>query len=740
MIENARRDGNTSTDQHRCVCGNNGHISLEEWYRDYLGSIDFRTSEAEYESDSFDKEKVEEQVRGLMSQVTVSNGYCTKCRDLLASWPEIMNSAPKHFYGENDDIADFQEFHHRPYFRSVVELVASQRTKCRLCILLAESVVDKDHTLDMLYKIERRLICLGKPSALSISLGILDNGYALNLNRPGFFSCSDRPMNPLYISRVKPACEKAGSTILLQAPTQLDLAKRWLGDCVANHAWCKGYEYYPLPTRLLSVGTKLVKLVETKCWETRLKYATLSHCWGKADFLKLENATLKSFMTALPIEKLTKTFQDAIEITRRLGLEYLWIDSLCIIQDSSLDWKVESGMMSFVYRGSMINIAAAGAIDGSWGCFLKPNDYVGKVHVEAKSTRFDNLVGWDIAPDTFYDSVAMSHLSNRAWALQERILPPRTLYFTSKELFWGCRLRDAGESFPEGLPDICRNRHYFHLRKGSIYSNWIPIVHLYTSADLTYRTDKLVALSGIARAAQEESNDQYLAGLWRQNIEHQLCWRKFSHSSRLPQSERYLAPTWSWASMDDTVTYNYTYDIGIIRSHTYAHVYDASITPSGLDPFGAVSAGALSLSCTSILCGTLYKNRSHYGSYVNWEILSPEGSKIIPRASFDFDAHDGYSVLILPLIYAFSKPESQASETGYENGWLEGILLEPTRDQKGEYRRVGHFSILQRHEATDVQNLLRRMRESGPEIAEAGCAEVLAEPEFPDERYVITIV
>lgn len=139
-------------------------------------------------------------------------------------------------------------------------------------------------------------------------------------------------------------------------------------------------------------------------------------------------------MTGIPEEDLRKTFRHAILITQKLGLRYLWIDSLCITQDSPLDWDKESSLMASVYGGSTINIAAAGAKDGSWGCFLKPAVFVGKVHVTG--TRDGIRKAWDIATTLHYSSVTQSHLSTRAWAFQERILAPRTLHFTDTELFW----------------------------------------------------------------------------------------------------------------------------------------------------------------------------------------------------------------------------------------------------------------------------------------------------------------
>jgi hypothetical protein len=154
-------------------------------------------------------------------------------------------------------------------------------------------------------------------------------------------------------------------------------------------------------------------------------------------------------MIEIPEGKLTRTFRDAIHITRFLDLRYLWIDALCIIQLSKLDWQIEAALMSSVYGGSSSNIAVAGATDGTKGCSLNPLASV----ATCRSNLRKNAV-WDIGPDAFYDSVVKSPLASRAWCLQERLLSPRTLHFSKMELFSECQHCNASESFPDRHPQL----------------------------------------------------------------------------------------------------------------------------------------------------------------------------------------------------------------------------------------------------------------------------------------------
>lgn len=97
----------------------------------------------------------------------------------------------------------------------------------------------------------------------------------------------------------------------------------------------------------------------------------MSHCWGGVAFNSLTKANFSSFREIIPVSTLSKTFQNAIYIARYIGIEYIWIDSLCIIQDDLEDWRRESSLMATVYGGSHINLAASGASNGNVGCFFK---------------------------------------------------------------------------------------------------------------------------------------------------------------------------------------------------------------------------------------------------------------------------------------------------------------------------------------------------------------------------------
>jgi hypothetical protein len=256
-------------------------------------------------------------------------------------------------------------------------------------------------------------------------------------------------------------------------------------------------------------------------------------------------------MEAIPFERLPLTFKDALKILRGLSLDYIWIDSLCIIQDSEEDWQKESSLMSSVYGGSTVTIAASSARNASQGCFLRPPTFNGGLRARIKDGERQRVQ--DFRGQEVYElSTFGTYLGSRGWALQEKILPPRTIHFSDRGAFWECRTLIASEDLPEGFPRKLVSP--LVRRKGEFHWLWPDIARLYSAANLTFGKDKLPALSGIARLYHNETGDQYLAGLWRTKIEEQLCWRRWSSK---PSAERPLwrAPSWSWTSIDEEVSW-----------------------------------------------------------------------------------------------------------------------------------------------------------------------------------------
>ena len=226
----------------------------------------------------------------------------------------------------------------------------------------------------------------------------------------------------------------------------------WINDCVENHGRC--HENYPAhcPTRLLDLvrfwssgDIVLVERVEDP--DEYIPYTTLSHCWGASASGPLTTtlANIASRKERIRFDELPLTFQDAVITTRKLKIPYLWIDSLCIVQDSPSDWEQEAARMAKVYAGSICTLSALGSEDSNGGFFRvaeKETDFVFRYDLSLGSQRIR------VFPCEPNDSVLDGPLMDRAWTLQERELSNRILHFSRNELLWECKTLRASVDLP----------------------------------------------------------------------------------------------------------------------------------------------------------------------------------------------------------------------------------------------------------------------------------------------------
>jgi len=224
--------------------------------------------------------------------------------------------------------------------------------------------------------------------------------------------------------------------------THIQILSKWISGCDGSHG-CFPQDLDFVPTRLLDVGSTgsdHIRLAEKSQGERGPKrYLALSHRWGPPELHRVfctytSNVTL--FKQQIQITDLPRTFADAVQVTRSLGVRYLWIDSLCIIQDDPSDWETESKLMEQVFSSAYVTISAScssGTDDG----FLKPRPQ--RECVTARAPGDDaSLYYLCDAIDDFRLDVDEGELSKRAWVLQERALSRRTIYFSRTQSYWEC--------------------------------------------------------------------------------------------------------------------------------------------------------------------------------------------------------------------------------------------------------------------------------------------------------------
>ena len=411
--------------------------------------------------------------------------------------------------------------------------------------------------------------------------------------------------------------------------SSLICAKRWLHECCSSHDKCKGdfkaKSWYP--KRLLYVQNP-----EHEIWNIRVinstheqpqgPYLTLSHRWGENETFKLTRDNIALLSREIDMQVMPKTFSDALRVTVALGYQYLWIDSLCIIQDENdlADWSEQAGLMHKIYLHSRCNISASGARNSAEGLSRErdPSSFYGKVvsvQVDGSMSSIAHENYWLEKFHIWTENISHCHLNSRGWVFQERILAPRILHFCNDQMFWECRSHRACERHPKGHKDLSNPsleftvsifkgyleqqnkeqlRALINRRHISFTSFWMEIMAIYSRTYLTDPADRLIALSGIAKQMSYIVDDIYVAGMWRRGLPCDLLWyRKGSYgkpNSTIPTFNAYIAPSWSWASI------NLPIDNWSLHSSTILfEIVDVRLQHATEDVMGRVTGGWLKL-------------------------------------------------------------------------------------------------------------------------------------------------
>ncbi|KAF4631287.1 hypothetical protein G7Y89_g6840 [Cudoniella acicularis] len=401
----------------------------------------------------------------------------------------------------------------------------------------------------------------------------------------------------------------------LGSDENFQVAKEWIEACSSEHDGhlCPKIIDHPLPKRLIDVGpldnTQHPKLVITPKGQ-KGRYLALSHCWGvsvKGERLVTNVKDIKTRKNGIPLASMPANFQDACIITRKLRFKYLWIDSLCIIQNSRTDWEIQSSQMGQIYTNASFTIAAAAAKDSDGGLLetqyeqldfkkFEPSTWFTQDRYdtnryalpgpslehqeELKVYRIPLLESQDrptvsITPwlpfsdleENWFRCVVVGPLAHRGWTLQERTLSYRTLYFGQRQIYWQCpssRKAADGENVPLAATTSAWNQSSDHsewpdllgLKNKEFRSNseldlavhdvWRHILRIYASRRLTKSSDKLPALAGMAEHIHSLTGDEYVAGVWRRDILASLLWTRMPIWAKGITIENFQIPKPRW--------------------------------------------------------------------------------------------------------------------------------------------------------------------------------------------------
>ena len=385
------------------------------------------------------------------------------------------------------------------------------------------------------------------------------------------------------------------------------MIEEWIQECQQNHPQCQQLITPVLPTRVIDVGGGGRDPCLVHSQGRAGQYLALSHRWGDPASHVTKLVTTKENISQhcqrIPMSKIPATFRDAIIVARCLRIPYVWIDSLCIVQNDRNDWNAESSRMGDVYENAFATLFAERSRHCADGLASTGRD------LDTARERFQTFqFQQDGSPGTSHEvfvstklrtypnslraafclfGETRSYLETRGWILQEEILSRRKICFSATELHWQCKqikICDCGlrATVLKGMRDVpnftagllnnvswddqvtkrtLSARDYGDSRLSmNSDKSWRKLVEAYTRRELSFDTDRLAALAGIVSKMSKSMGDadtHYLAGIWRAHAPSHLLWRASTSSGALPcrRQRSGFAPSFSWASVTGSVSF-----------------------------------------------------------------------------------------------------------------------------------------------------------------------------------------
>jgi hypothetical protein len=448
--------------------------------------------------------------------------------------------------------------------------------------------------------------------------------------------------------------------------------------------------------------TRVIEIIEAEPdWRLRLHhlnpsirkpYVALSYCWGGDQVIKSTKLAMKDWRVSLPFEILPKTLQDAIVVTSKLKIHYIWVDALCIIQDDTEDMAREISQMARIYNSAMITIAASRAKTVNEG-FLQvrdvgdPPSLIFELPYQTRKGELGSVMLINPRPSGDV-SQRSEPLDTRAWAFQEQLLSPRLLDYRSPQLRWVCRLASSNtdtryvdgweglnskQSYGSSRDWLFNHHDLVHKKHEEYLEEWSKVVESYSARSLTFLSDKLPALSAAADKFGSLLSDTYVAGMWQNALRFNLCWYRgnsfFSPSIARPRA--YQAPSWSWASINEPVTMYSPENFRAAGSKFLMQIFHYHVELADeMVPYGAVTSGVLTVNGRM---KQIERNFHENGKKWDWDSMGiTAGSDMAPTQIYldaledelVQDGEDQIQVFALEIfVYCRDFP---ASETGHE--------------------------------------------------------------------------
>lgn len=616
------------------------------------------------------------------------NRLCQECRVLTQNSIALETRLWRTDYKRRLEAETHEIFRHHQRLGSLQQ---STSAGCHFCTLLLKRYLEDDRALPLRED---------KSYVVRIIFQVCSEYH-----KTACIQTSTSTSKPLVLSHTIPAGTPSPSLQYANTghPEVLSLAKEWLGTCLTSHESCNESgrsKNHFVPTRLVEVtrtfdGAVSARLVVRDEVKPGVPYLALSYCWGGQMPCTLSMENISQFRQILPRE-LPKTLSDAFSITLSLKYNYIWIDALCIVQDSRLDWEQEAASMGSVYQYSVCTIAAVGAGNVHVGCFFERQP-LSFLSCRLLGSTGDGSSNDRKATDTF-PNFHSRPLHTRAWVFQERALSPRTINFEADQISWDClescsSEADASEhaaaQWTQDFTMIENMKIPFRLllqptnntpdEKEYLAWGWHVLVTKYLQCDLTYPEDKWQAIQGLATTVSDAWGVGIVHGLWLNRLSRELLWSSFNNAAaiRLPN-----APTWSWTSIHG--------DINIYTALEDRPMIDATVTAN----VDCTNDRVLQIegSMVSMQYQATQPESRHY-----FMIAQDENTKAFldrsTRGTSTFDMLTGDVGGIKALQIAVSPQGTAEHNNGLDHPHSYGLVIKPSDRDATIWHRVGNYTL-----------------------------------------------
>ncbi|KAK1751356.1 heterokaryon incompatibility protein-domain-containing protein [Echria macrotheca] len=519
----------------------------------------------------------------------------------------------------------------------------------------------------------------------------------------------------------------------------------WMDRCKTSHPSCSRTRVNsPLPKRILDLSAPdgKIHLYESK-GET-VPYATLSYCWGKSVALKTTASNYSQHLQGIRLDAFPRTLRECIPLCKSLGFRYLWIDALCIIQDDPLDWAQQSAAMTAIYHGGSLNIAVTDSVDCDEGVVRETAEFSAAIgtlrSVQVAGSSSDIEVGDAVnirvfgLPKPGIHPQNESVLYSRGWVLQESLVSVATLFITHNYLVWECCSERCEEGLEPSEPFagihptrqptlkaswlVANNAWLNDLDLAGVHDHWgvdmecwvmsrplrqewfriwyYWVAHL-SRRRLTFSTDKLPSLAGLASKLATSGHGTYVAGLWKEDLIIGLSW--FPQGTLIRHKAR--APSWSWASVDGPFGYLWCLMLGTkfqgrrqMKEDLDLHITEDSVTEMYPGSFGEVRGGSIEA------IGTVWPSKANQNPSIKKELTFEgvfDGHKVTigkgtlgqgffldeGHEEFDYETASGCRLLWITSIRAEGASSSRCGP------FLIFLIIQETGERENEYRRIG---------------------------------------------------